>query len=83
MFYLNLGFGHMTRELMSLANGKIVLALEGGYEVTAICDSAEMCLKALLGKNIPSIKEEELCKPPCKTALETLENTINIQSKYK
>ncbi|XP_053373129.1 histone deacetylase 4-like isoform X2 [Mercenaria mercenaria] len=75
-------FGHMTRELMSLANGKIVLALEGGYEVTAICDSAEMCLKALLGQEIPPIKEEELCKVPCKAALETLENTINIQSKH-
>ncbi|KAL4222959.1 Histone deacetylase 7 [Mactra antiquata] len=75
-------FGHMTRELMSLANGKIVLALEGGYEVTAICDSTEMCLKALLGKDIPPIDEKELSKPPCKTAQETLENTINIQSKH-
>jgi histone deacetylase 4/5 len=72
----------MTRELMSLANGKIVLALEGGYEVTSICDSAEMCVKALLGQEIPSIKEEELCKIPCKSALETLENTISIQSEY-
>jgi acetoin utilization deacetylase AcuC-like enzyme len=36
----------MTRELMSLADGKIVLALEGGYELSAITDAAEMCVKA-------------------------------------
>lgn len=76
------GFGHMTRELMSLADGKIVLALEGGYEMTAICDSVEMCMKALQGLEIPPIKEEELMKTPCKSAIETLENTINIQSMW-
>lgn len=71
----------MTRELMSLADGKIILALEGGYEMTAICDSVEMCMRALLGQDLPPIKEEELMKSPCKSAVETLENTINIQSK--
>lgn len=71
----------MTRELMSLAGGKLVLALEGGYEMTAICDCVEMCMKALQGLEIPPIKEEELMKTPCKSAIETLENTINIQSK--
>ena len=74
-----LGFGHMTRELMSLAGGKIVLALEGGYEMSAICEAVEMCMKALQGLDIPPIKEEELVKAPCKTAIDTLENTINIQ----
>ena len=25
------GFAHMTQKLLSLANGKVVVALEGGY----------------------------------------------------
>ena len=42
----------MTRELMSLAGGKVVLILEGGYELQAICDCSEMCVKALLGEDV-------------------------------
>ncbi|KAK3108585.1 hypothetical protein FSP39_011347 [Pinctada imbricata] len=75
-------FGHMTRELMSLADGKVVLALEGGYDLTAICDSSEMCIKALLGDELPPVKEEELCRVPYQPALETLEQSINIQTKH-
>lgn len=75
-------YGHMTRELMSLADGKIVLALEGGYELTAISDAAEMCVKALSGDELPSVQEEELQKPPCAPALETFEEVLKTQAKY-
>lgn len=75
-------FGHMTRELMSLADGKIVLALEGGYELSAITDAAEMCVKALSGDELPAVKEEELKRPPCAPALETFEEVLKTQSKY-
>jgi acetoin utilization deacetylase AcuC-like enzyme len=34
------------------ADGKIVLALEGGYELSAITDAAEMCVKALSGDEV-------------------------------
>ena len=47
-----LGFGHMTRELMSLAGGKVVLTLEGGYDITSICDATEACVRALLGEEV-------------------------------
>ena len=70
----------MTRELMSLAGGKIILVLEGGYDLTAICDCSEMCVMALLDEELPAVTEEELNRSPCKPALETLESTINIQS---
>lgn len=73
-------FGHMTRELMSLAGGKIILVLEGGYDLPAICDCTEMCVMALLGEELPGVTEEELNRSPNKPALETLESTINIQS---
>ena len=45
----------MTQQLKTLANGKLVLALEGGYELQGICDAAEMCMKALLGEEVKDI----------------------------
>ncbi|NWV97647.1 HDAC7 deacetylase, partial [Machaerirhynchus nigripectus] len=42
-------FGYMTKQLMSLAGGAVVLALEGGHDLTAICDASEACVSALLG----------------------------------
>ena len=42
----------MTKQMMMLANGKVGMALEGGYELQAICDSTEMCLRALLGEEV-------------------------------
>ena len=41
-------FNYMVRDLMAYANGKIVIALEGGYNLTAISESMIACLKALL-----------------------------------
>uniref|UniRef100_A0A8C5FNQ9 Histone deacetylase n=1 Tax=Gadus morhua TaxID=8049 RepID=A0A8C5FNQ9_GADMO len=42
-------FGYLTRQLMGLAGGRVVLALEGGHDLTAICDASEACVSALLG----------------------------------
>jgi histone deacetylase 6 len=42
------GFNHLTRSLMQFANGKVVIALEGGYNLNAISQSMTACLKALL-----------------------------------
>ncbi|XP_055893075.1 histone deacetylase 4-like isoform X3 [Biomphalaria glabrata] len=75
-------FALMTRELMSLANGKVVLALEGGYDIPSICDSAELTVRALLGEELRPIHDEELKRPPCKPAVETLETAIQIQSEH-
>ena len=38
-------FGYMTRQLMNFAGGKVVLALEGGYDLTTIADAAEQCVR--------------------------------------
>jgi histone deacetylase 6 len=45
------GFGAMTRRLQSLAGGRLILALEGGYNLDAISRSAGACLRVLLGEN--------------------------------
>lgn len=42
------GFNYLTRKLMDFANGKVVIALEGGYNLNAISHSMLSCLKALL-----------------------------------
>lgn len=46
------GFGFLTRQLMSLAGGKVVMALEGGHDLKAICDASEACVSALLGMEV-------------------------------
>lgn len=39
-------FGWMVNELTKIDNGrKIVLALEGGYHIPSVCDSAEQVVK--------------------------------------
>ncbi len=57
----------------------MVLALEGGYDLAAICDSAQECVRALLGDEIASISDHEIQRPPCISAIETLQKTIAIQ----
>lgn len=37
---------------MKLAGGRVVLALEGGHDLTAICDASEACVSALLGLEV-------------------------------
>jgi len=43
------GFAHMTHSLMALAQGKIALVLEGGYDLSAISHSFAACTAVLLG----------------------------------
>ncbi|XP_054731437.1 histone deacetylase 4 isoform X3 [Anastrepha obliqua] len=75
-------FGFMTRELMQLAEGKVVLALEGGYDLPAICDSAQECVRALLGDPLSAIAESEINRQPCQNAIDTLQKTIAIQLQH-
>lgn len=51
-FSLSAGFGYLTKQLMGLAGGRLVLALEGGHDLTAICDASEACVSALLGNEV-------------------------------
>lgn len=42
------GYAHMTRRLLTLAGGRAVLALEGGYNVGATAAAAAACVEVLL-----------------------------------
>ncbi|XP_029042665.1 histone deacetylase 4 isoform X14 [Osmia bicornis bicornis] len=75
-------FGKMTQQLLSLANGKVVLALEGGYDLAAICDSAQECVRALLGDEPSQLRDEELTRIPCQNAIDTLQKTIAVQMSH-
>ncbi|XP_073519280.1 histone deacetylase 7 isoform X2 [Phyllobates terribilis] len=75
-------FGHMTRQLMSLAGGRVVLALEGGHDLTSICDASEACVSALLGNEMDPLPEEILRQRPNQNAVRSLETVIQVQSKY-
>ncbi|XP_076244011.1 histone deacetylase 4 isoform X2 [Calliopsis andreniformis] len=75
-------FGKMTQQLLSLADGKVVLALEGGYDLAAICDSAQECVRALLGDEPSQLRDEELTRAPCQNAIDTLQKTIAVQMSH-
>lgn len=55
------------------------MSLEGGYDLTAICDSAEECVRALLEDEVTPIVQSELHRAPCQNAIKTLQKTIAIQ----
>ncbi|KFM68134.1 hypothetical protein X975_27199, partial [Stegodyphus mimosarum] len=75
-------FGFMTQQLMHFAKGKVVLALEGGYDLPAICDCSQECAKALLGDECTPIKEEEMQRKPCQTAFDVLQKTVAVQATH-
>uniref|UniRef100_A0A452G4V1 Histone deacetylase n=1 Tax=Capra hircus TaxID=9925 RepID=A0A452G4V1_CAPHI len=75
-------FGHLTKQLMTLADGHVVLALEGGHDLTAICDASEACVNALLGNELEPLAEDVLHQTPNMNAVISLQKTIEIQSKY-
>jgi len=47
-----LGFAYTTKKLMSLAEGKVVLVLEGGYELNALAECGKLCVEALLDRQV-------------------------------
>ncbi|XP_043303342.1 histone deacetylase 7 isoform X5 [Cervus elaphus] len=75
-------FGYMTQQLMSLAGGAVVLALEGGHDLTAICDASEACVSALLGNKVDPLSEEGWKQKPNLNAIRSLEAVIRVHSEY-
>lgn len=49
------GYAHMTNMLCSLANGRVVVALEGGYNLESISNSALAVTRVLLGDPLPPL----------------------------
>uniref|UniRef100_A0A1I7ZWF0 histone deacetylase n=1 Tax=Steinernema glaseri TaxID=37863 RepID=A0A1I7ZWF0_9BILA len=78
-------FGYFTRQLMNFAEGKVVLALEGGYDLPSICDSAEECVKALCQSTndaMVQLSEEALSAVPQQSCQETIQKVVAIHKKH-
>ena len=60
-------YGHMTHQLAALAGGRVVVALEGGYNLASISECATACARALLGDPLPLLKVKSRSKNFCQT----------------
>ncbi|KAM5290542.1 protein deacetylase HDAC6 isoform 2-T6 [Glossophaga mutica] len=73
------GYAHLTHLLMGLAGGRIILILEGGYNLTSISESMAACTRTLLGDPPPLLT---LSRPPLSGALASITETIQVHRRY-
>ncbi|KAJ1304903.1 hypothetical protein OPQ81_006037 [Rhizoctonia solani] len=71
-------YAHMTALLSTLAGGKLVVALEGGYNLDSIAKSALAVASALLGDPLPELPRLEVSE----IATEVVWQVARIQSQY-
>lgn len=71
-------FGVMTKLLSGLCSGKIVLALEGGYNLDNTSEAVAYCIAALLGEFNVTLKPLK----PTLNAAKSIQNVIKVQKKY-
>ncbi|KAM7268463.1 hypothetical protein ACFE04_010629 [Oxalis oulophora] len=73
------GYAQMTHMLNTLAGGKLLVMLEGGYNLRSISSSATEVIKVLLGEG----SEFELGESsPSKAGLQTILEVLKIQMKF-
>ena len=72
-------YGHMTRQLASLTTAKIVIVLEGGYNLESISESSVLCAEALLGDDLPHV---DITREPDSAASESVNNVIEHHQQF-
>jgi acetoin utilization deacetylase AcuC-like enzyme len=72
------GYAAMTSRLLDLAGGRVVLALEGGYNLDAIAASVAACLRVLLGEAPAQTDLGE----PSPVAVRILDEVIRTQEPF-
>ncbi|CAB4035668.1 histone deacetylase 6 isoform X1, partial [Paramuricea clavata] len=72
------GFAHLTHMLMSLAGGKVILVLEGGYNLTSVAESLCSCVTTLLGDPCPLLEPYSVSD----SALDSINSTVRVHSQY-
>lgn len=72
-------FGHFVQLLRPTCGGKIILALEGGYNCNSVGYCLAMCCKALLGDPMSMI---ESIAQPSDSALASIARTISAHQKH-
>ncbi|XP_074873509.1 protein deacetylase HDAC6 isoform X1 [Carettochelys insculpta] len=72
-------YAHMTHLLLGLAGGRVVLVLEGGYNLVSISESMAMCTRTLLGDPLPELGPLAAPQP---SALQSLARARAAHCKY-
>uniref|UniRef100_A0A5K3F7I6 Hist_deacetyl domain-containing protein n=1 Tax=Mesocestoides corti TaxID=53468 RepID=A0A5K3F7I6_MESCO len=72
-------YGHMTHHLRTLAGGKIVVVLEGGYFLDSLEEGCVHVLKSLLGDAVPPLQAQG---PPSRSVRRTLSSSIVALRQY-
>lgn len=67
-------YAHLTHLLLPLARGRLVLALEGGYNLSKLPAAVCHCVGALLGQRPPQIRPAS----PCPSAVESIRRTLDV-----
>jgi acetoin utilization deacetylase AcuC-like enzyme len=78
MMVTPMGFGGLTRSIMDIADaccgGKMVITLEGGYDINGQCDSVKEVLKQLAAMS--EIRTAEFMEKADKHLLDSLERSV-------
>ncbi|XP_076027898.1 polyamine deacetylase HDAC10 [Genypterus blacodes] len=72
-------FAHLSHLLMNLAEGKLCLVLEGGYNLTSLAQSVCQTVHTLLGDPAP---QPANLQGPCESALESLHCARSAHKPY-
>ncbi|XP_076299749.1 histone deacetylase 6 isoform X1 [Lasioglossum baleicum] len=72
-------YGHLVHWLSSLANGRVILSLEGGYNINSISHAMALCTKTLLGDPLPMLESGLI---PCSSAINSINNVLKTQKQY-
>ncbi|GAB7352903.1 hypothetical protein MBLNU459_g3492t1 [Dothideomycetes sp. NU459] len=72
------GYAHMTHMLMSLADGKVAVCLEGGYNLRSIAISALAVTRTLMGEPPDRLANSE----PTASGVDTVQLVLRQQSKF-
>ncbi|XP_062116943.1 histone deacetylase 15 isoform X2 [Humulus lupulus] len=73
------GYAKMTQMLNDLSGGKLLVILEGGYNLRSISSSATSVIKVLLGESPESELQNVL---PSKSGLQAVIEVLRIQMKF-
>ncbi|GAB7365407.1 hypothetical protein MBLNU230_g6485t1 [Neophaeotheca triangularis] len=73
------GYAHMTHMLMSLAEGRLAVCLEGGYNLDSIARSATEVARTMMGEPPPRLEEDVVV---AKSAVDDVKGVLRQHSHY-
>lgn len=71
-------YAHLTHLLLPLANGRVILALEGGYNLSKLPSAVCHCVGALLGHQLPQLRPAV----PCPSAVESIRRSLGAHRSF-